>query len=87
METGQRGGGVAGIAGIRLRLVGDSLGNLGGPAPGEREDLGMSTYFCDRCGEQVNMDLDIFGDPSGDGRVVDGVVVCTACLEKEECGE
>ena len=47
----------------------------------------MSTYFCDRCGEQVNMDLDIFGDPSGDGRVVDGVVVCSACLEKEECEE
>ena len=47
----------------------------------------MSTYFCERCGEQVNMDLDIFGDPSGDGRVVDGVVVCAACLEREEFEE
>jgi len=33
------------------------------------------------------MDLDIFGNESGEGRVVDGVVVCSACLEKEECEE
>lgn len=47
----------------------------------------MSASFCDRCGKYVDMDLDIFGGPSDDGRVVDGVVVCAECLEKEEAGE
>jgi len=50
------------------------------------QELAEKTH-CDVCGEFVCMDLDIFGNESGEGRVVDGVVVCSACLEKEECEE
>lgn len=43
--------------------------------------------FCCRCGTYVNMELDIFGRESDEGRMVDDEVVCAACLEKEEAGE
>ena len=53
----------------------------------KREQELASKTHCDVCGEFVCMDLDIFGNESGEGRVVDGVVVCAECLEKEEAGE
>jgi len=56
------------------------------PASASGQELAEKTH-CDVCGEFVCMDLDIFGNESGEGRVVDGVVVCSACLEKEECEE
>ena len=44
----------------------------------------MSASFCDRCGKYVDMDLDIFGGPSDEGRVVDGLLLCAGCLENYE---
>lgn len=50
----------------------------------KREQEIASKTHCDVCGEFVCMDLDIFGNESGEGRVVDGLLFCTGCLENYE---
>lgn len=40
--------------------------------------------FCDECGVYVDMSPDIRGVESGEGRVVDGRLLCTGCADSLE---
>ena len=46
----------------------------------------MDSDFCSVCGKFVDMTPDIRGVESTEGKVVDGMLVCTNCAESlEEC--